>query len=65
MIQLPVLVESKARCTGCSACCEICPSNAISMIADKEGFLYPVINGEVCVGCQRCVNVCPVRTKLK
>lgn len=63
MIAPPVLFESKAECTGCTACCEICTKSAIRMVPDKEGFLYPVISGDICVGCRRCVAVCPVRAR--
>lgn len=35
-----------------------CPENAISMQADEEGFLYPVIDDETCVDCGMCRLVC-------
>lgn len=60
-----VLVESKAHCTGCTACCVICPKHAISMVADEEGFLYPTIDGDLCIQCRMCVDVCPVRARTK
>ena len=48
------------NCTGCGACRSICPKNAISMLPDKEGFLYPHVDPELCVRCGRCTAVCPV-----
>ena len=33
-----------ASCTGCGACVSICPKQAITMRADSEGFLYPVVD---------------------
>lgn len=30
------------------------------MKADKEGFIYPVVNEETCVDCGLCAKVCPV-----
>lgn len=39
-------IKDKKNCTSCSACYSICPKNAISMIEDKEGFKYPVVNKE-------------------
>ena len=45
-------------CTGCAACAQACPENAIQMRADAEGFLCPVINKALCVGCGRCKAVC-------
>ena len=34
-------IKNKTNCCGCTACMNICPKKAISMIEDKEGFLYP------------------------
>ena len=45
-------------CFGCGACEQICPVSAISMEADREGFLYPVVS-ESCISCGRCIGVCP------
>lgn len=52
--------ENRDECCGCSACEAICPSSAISMETDQEGFLYSVVNNDKCVGCQLCRRVCPV-----
>ena len=57
----PKLFEKKALCCGCSACCTICPCNAITMTEDEEGFEYPVINDKICIGCYQCVKVCPMK----
>lgn len=35
-----------------------CPTHAIEMIKNKEGFYYPVINDELCVKCGKCEKVC-------
>lgn len=48
----------KENCSGCGACMNACPLNAITMRADEEGFLYPVV-GVDCVDCGRCEAVCP------
>ena len=53
-------VTDKSRCCGCSACSLKCPKNCIEMKADKEGFLYPVVNKESCIDCGLCEKVCPV-----
>jgi len=45
-------------CTGCEACTNICPVNAIELQIDKEGFWYPAINDR-CVNCGKCADVCP------
>lgn len=53
-------IVNKEQCCGCSACCSICPKQAITMKADDEGFLYPSINLNKCVNCHLCENVCPI-----
>lgn len=55
---MPNLANNKI-CTGCSACSNICPKKAIKMIADNEGFLQPVVDGNVCIDCKLCEQVCP------
>lgn len=56
---MQAVYSSKEKCSGCSACYSICPQKAISMEADKEGFLYPVIDHSVCTNCELCRKVCP------
>lgn len=53
--------DSKYDCCGCSACYAVCPTNAIHMDADEEGFRYPQIDPALCVHCHRCREVCPLR----
>lgn len=53
------------KCCGCHACYNICPTNAISMIEDENGFKYPVIDKEKCVNCGKCEDVCLVLNKVK
>ena len=47
-------------CTGCGACYNKCPVDAIEMHLDKEGFLRPIINEKKCIDCGICYNICPV-----
>ena len=54
-----LLSGKKEECTGCTACMNICPQNAIEMKTDEEGFTYPFINKEKCIKCKLCENVCP------
>lgn len=49
------------KCTGCSACYNICPVSAINMEANDEGFNYPTINNEKCIQCGKCLNVCAIK----
>jgi coenzyme F420-reducing hydrogenase beta subunit len=45
-------------CCGCTACKNICPTQAIIMKPDEEGFLYPQINQDLCIDCGLCRKVC-------
>lgn len=54
----PTLFESTSDCCGCAACENTCSKNAIEMVADDEGFEFPVINEELCVSCGACVRAC-------
>ena len=51
---------NKENCSGCSACHQICPRNAITMESDQEGFLYPNINQDLCIDCKMCIKSCPL-----
>lgn len=48
-------------CTGCSACSHICPTNSISMVPDRYGFLYPCIDVSTCISCGLCEEKCPIK----
>ncbi|SKB95439.1 4Fe-4S dicluster domain-containing protein [Lachnospiraceae bacterium] len=54
------IIEDMKECYGCSRCVEVCPENAIEMIADDRGFRYPFIYDDKCVKCGRCRECCPV-----
>lgn len=47
------------QCTGCKACCEICPKKSIS-ISDSIKSYNAVINEDSCIKCNLCHNVCPI-----
>ena len=55
---MPNLASVEA-CCGCSSCANVCPRNAIRMVADNEGFLQPVIDDKACVNCGLCERSCP------
>lgn len=48
------------ECTGCGACNNICPVDAISMKKDKDGFLLPEVDEDKCIACGKCSNICPI-----
>lgn len=52
-------IEDKSKCTGCTACANVCPKKCISMNEDTEGFVYPEVDFENCIDCKKCEKVCP------
>ena len=53
------------KCTGCAACMNACPKDAISM-QEKGimGYIYPVINQDLCIDCHLCERTCPVNNPI-
>ena len=60
-----MLIIEKSKCCGCSACHDICPKQAITMIEDVEGFLYPEIDESKCIHCGLCEKICPIKSTKK
>lgn len=54
-------IEGIRHCTGCGACSELCPVDAIQMKPDVRGFLIPQVNEEKCIHCGKCVRHCPTQ----
>ncbi len=52
------MINPTQNCYGCRACEEVCPTGAISMLSNDEGFIYPVLNKSLCVDCGACDKVC-------
>ena len=50
--------KNKAKCSGCGVCAAKCPKRCISMVLDREGFLYPEVDELKCVRCGLCKNIC-------
>ena len=59
------MVCDKEKCTGCFACYNICPKNAITMIEDEYGFVKPYIDKNKCVNCNLCKKGCPVNNRVE
>ena len=57
---MKTVCQSRA-CTGCKACVNVCPHNAIR-IADNMKYLDAEIDEQLCVDCGLCEKVCPNNT---
>ena len=60
-----MLKVSPTNCTGCGACENICPLNAIKLEENSEGFRYPNIDSTKCTNCGMCEKVCPIKNHTK
>lgn len=54
-----IYILKKEECCGCGACYNKCPKDAIEMVFDEEGFLYPQVDFGKCINCGLCQQVCP------
>jgi dissimilatory sulfite reductase (desulfoviridin) alpha/beta subunit len=52
-------VVTDIACTGCDACRDACPDDAVEIMPDATA---PLIHAERCLSCGRCVQVCPSGT---
>ncbi|MBR5323668.1 MAG: Coenzyme F420 hydrogenase/dehydrogenase, beta subunit C-terminal domain [Muribaculaceae bacterium] len=57
--RLPILCNN-FTCTGCGACENSCPLDAIKLEPNEEGFLNPIIDNTKCIGCLKCEKSCPI-----
>lgn len=53
------MTVNKYNCFGCGACAAACPADAIRLVPDSEGFLYPAVDQGLCTGCGHCAQICP------
>lgn len=47
------------QCSGCGLCKIICPTDAIKMTSDRNGFKHPSVNLSKCIQCGKCKRECP------
>lgn len=55
-----MIKKKHTNCTGCGACYNTCPVDAITMQGDKYGFYKPQINQKKCINCGLCEKTCPL-----
>ena len=53
-------LASKQKCTGCMACKDICPKDAIYSVIGADGHRYVKIDNDLCVECKLCEKTCPI-----
>lgn len=51
---------TKEQCSGCLACYNACNHDAIQLVKNREGFIYPEIDSSKCIDCGLCSKSCPV-----
>lgn len=51
-------VSTNLNCYGCGVCAVACPTRAISIKLNAEGFYHPNIIDDKCVDCGMCKSVC-------
>lgn len=54
---------NESICTGCAACMNICPRDAITMHKGDMDKTVPYIDSEKCIECNMCKKVCPALNK--
>ena len=54
MMDTQTMWVDATRCTGCGACVEVCPAEAIALVDGKAH-----IDEETCIGCGACADECP------
>lgn len=48
-----------SKCTGCSACINICPRKCIRLVEDEFGETHPNVDQGQCINCNLCKKTCP------
>lgn len=61
---MSIVICNHDKCTGCSACKDICPKQCITMQPDDLDALHPVVNESICINCGLCEKTCPNNREL-
>lgn len=56
---MPNQICNLEKCTGCFACMNICPRDAVTCGTDQYRKTIPYIEAEKCIECGLCLKVCP------
>ncbi len=56
------IICAAEKCTGCLACVNSCPADAIDIGADATGAIAPHIAAHKCIDCGLCAKICPANT---
>lgn len=62
-MSISYMLKDSCLCYGCTACQTVCPVDAIKMIPDDDGFLYPILDDSLCIRCGKCQRACPALAK--
>ncbi|MBO5105931.1 MAG: Coenzyme F420 hydrogenase/dehydrogenase, beta subunit C-terminal domain [Clostridia bacterium] len=60
-----MIICDEQKCTGCFACMNLCPNNAISVGYDSLLKTIPIVDEAKCCHCNLCKKNCPVLNKLE
>lgn len=58
------VICSHDKCTGCTACRDVCPKQCITMRPDALDALRPVVDESICIDCGLCEKTCPNNREL-
>lgn len=50
--------EFRNHCCGCGECFVLCPTHAIEMQRNRQGFFYPKVDENKCIQCGKCITHC-------
>ena len=53
------LISNNKECSGCYACYNVCPKDAITMELNDWGFCISKIKMSECIKCGKCTDICP------
>lgn len=53
------VTKDTSLCCGCGACKSVCPTDAIELKLNDDGFYQAYFNENTCISCGKCRAVCP------